>query len=232
MNRGKFIPMGADISRIVPWNVMTMKTRISLILLILLPLWAEAAVWSTVTSNKKMRVEIDLASFMRRGNVVTVWDREVYFAPEQAQPGDFYFKSAKSLVRYNCDTRTADLLMKVYYADDGSEIRTLAANDYGRPNYVVPDTEAEEKLDYACKYSKAPEKKAVETASKKDEKKEDAGKTAEPPAKKAVPAALATGAKAKLSPEPPPKAPPKPLPVLKPSGVPAKPVAGTGKGAT
>jgi len=110
------------------------------------PLGTEAATWSSVISNEKMRAEIDLSSFLRQGSIVTAWDREVYSALEQARPGDFYFKSVKSLMRYNCNGRTADMLMKVYYAEDGSEITTLTASYYGKPNYVIPDTEGEQKF--------------------------------------------------------------------------------------
>src|SRR3989338_4153197 len=87
---------------------------------LIFPPGIEAAKWSSVISNEKMRAEIDLASLLRQGGIVTAWDREVYSELEQARPGDFYFKSAKSLMRYNCNARTADLLMKVYYAEDGS----------------------------------------------------------------------------------------------------------------
>jgi hypothetical protein len=90
----------------------------------------EAAMWSSVISNEKMRAEIDLANFLRQGRIVTAWDREVYSALEQARPGDFYFKLAKSMMRYNCSGRTADMLMKVYYAEDGSKGSTGGAGEY------------------------------------------------------------------------------------------------------
>jgi len=126
-----------------------MKTTLRFVLtaaFLTFPLGTEAATWSSVISNEKMRAEIDLSSFLRQGSIVTAWDREVYSALEQARPGDFYFKSVKSLMRYNCNGRTADMLMKVYYAEDGSEITTLTASYYGKPNYVIPDTEGEQKF--------------------------------------------------------------------------------------
>lgn len=133
---------------------------------LIFPPGIEAAKWSSVISNEKMRAEIDLASLLRQGGIVTAWDREVYSELEQARPGDFYFKSAKSLMRYNCNARTADLLMKVYYAEDGSEITTLTASYYGKPNYVIPDTEDEQKFAYACLYKK-PEEKNLATVIRK-----------------------------------------------------------------
>lgn len=183
------------------------------------PLEAGAVMWSAVISNEKMRADIDLASLLRQGNIVTAWDRETYVLQEQARPGDFYFKSAKSLMRYNCDFRTADLLMRVYYADDGSEIKTITASYYGRPNYVIPDTEAEQKFDYACRYKKTVEKKVA--VAKKGGKQKEAGKAEKPEAKKEAPAAKEPAAKAKATtPVSPPKAFPeaRTRPAFKPLG--------------
>lgn len=189
---------------------------------------AEAAVWSSVIANEKMRAEIDLASFMRQGSVVTAWDREVYSVLEQARPGDFYFKSAKSLMRYNCTARTADLLMKVYYAEDGSEITTITASYYGKPNYVIPDTEGEQKFEHVCLYKKPEEKKLAAAARKKSERPKEADKDADMSAKKATP-----DDKAKvIAPESPVKPPPRSLPILKPSGTVPKPAADASKGPT
>ncbi len=181
------------------------------------PAGAGAAVWSAVLSNEKMRAEIDLASFMRQGDIVTAWDREVYFMPEQARPGDFYFKSSKSLVRYSCDARTSDLLMRVYYDEDGGEIKTITASYYGRPNYVVPDTDNEKKFEYACKYRKPVEKKTASLAGKKGKKSKKTGKTAELSSKDV---SSKVGSKAKLTEKGSlPKPPPRSLPIHKPSGI-------------
>lgn len=188
----------------------------------------EAAMWSSVVSNEKLRAEIDLASFLRQGSIVTAWDREVYSVLEQARPGDFYFKSAKSLMRYNCVARTADLLMKVYYAEDGSEITTITASYYGKPNYVIPDTEGEQKFEHVCQYKKPEEKKRVAITKKKSEKSKEADKTADMSAKKAT-----SGDKTKVAaPGSPVKPPPRSLPILKPSGALTKPAADASQGST
>lgn len=190
-----------------------MKTPLRFVLmaaLLTLPPGTEAAMWSSVMSNEKMRAEIDLASLLRQGGIVTAWDREVYSTLEQARPGDFYFKSAKSLMRYNCSARTADLLMKVYYAEDGNEITTITASYYGKPNYVIPDTEGEQKFERACQYKKPEEKKLAVVTRKKSEKSKVAGKAVESgDVKKEAPAAKV-----------PPKAfpPTWTRPAIKPSG--------------
>jgi len=209
-----------------------MKTTLRFVLtavFLIFPPGVEAARWSSVISNEKMRAEIDVASLLRQGNLVTAWDREVYAMLEQARPGDFYFKSAKSLMRYNCNARTADLLMKVYYAEDGGEITTLTASYYGKPNYVIPDTEGEQKFEHVCQYKKSEEKNLAAVTKKKSEKpkeaKKEAKKTVDAPAKK-----ITSGDKAKaVAPEPPVKAPPLSLPIHKPSGTLPKPVADASK---
>ena len=214
-------------------NIMKTPLRhVLVIALFSLPVWSGAATWSTVIANAKMRAEIDLASFLRQGNVVTAWDREVHFEPTQARPGDFYFKSAKSLVRYSCDVRTADLIMKVYYGEDGSEIKTVTASYDSRPNYVIPDTEGEQKFEYACKYKKVVAKKVVAVAKKKAAKKPKAPeKTAESGKKEAAGAKTADTSAKPAAPENPPKFPPRILPIRKPSGILPPPSAETDKGA-
>lgn len=206
-----------------------MKTPLHFVLtaaFLFFPPGTEAATWSSVISNEKMHAEIDLASLLRQGSIVTAWDREVYSALEQARPGDFYFKSAKSLMRYNCNARTADLLMKVYYAEDGSEITTITAIYYGKPNYVIPDTEGEQKFEHACQYKKPEEKKPAAVTKKKSEKSKEADKIADLSAKKAM-----SGDKAKAAaPESRVKVPPVSLPILKPSGTLPKPAADASKG--
>jgi hypothetical protein len=205
-----------------PWQLM-----LTAIFLTFSPV-TEAAMWSLVISNEQMRAEIDQASLQRQGNIVTAWDREVYSALEQARPGDFYFKSAKSLMRYNCNGRTADLLMKVYYAEDGSEITTLTASYYGKPNFVIPDTEGEQKFEHACQYKKAEEKKPAAVTKKKSGKSKETDKDADASAMKTV-----SGDKASVVvPRYPVKASTRSLPIQKPSGTLPKPVVDAGKGTT
>lgn len=159
-----------------------MKTLLRFVLtaaFLIFPPGAGAAAWSSVISNEKMRAEIDLASSLRQGSTVTAWDREVYAVLEQARPGDFYFKSVKSLMRYNCSGRTAGLLMKVYYAEDGSEITTITASYYGKPNYVISDTEGEQKFERACQYKKPEGRKLAAVTRKKGEKPKEASKAVE-----------------------------------------------------
>ncbi|MDD5329965.1 MAG: hypothetical protein PHX38_08175 [Sulfuricella sp.] len=197
--------------------------RLSAAVVLLLPAWAGAASWSAVISDASLHSEVDVASFVRQGKAVTVWEREVHAGQVQAQPGDFYFKSAKTLMRYDCDRRTMEQLMKVYYDDDGNEIKTVNANYYGRPDYIVPDTDGERMFEYVCNYKKPPLKKTV-VAAKKAVKPKPVEKTAGQLAgkeKDPVPAK----ADARGKPASAPKFSAPSLPILKPSGVMVKPVS-------
>jgi len=114
----------------------------------------------------------------------------------------------------------------VYYAEDGSEITTLTASYYGKPNYVIPDTEGEQKFEHACQYKMPAEKKLSAVTRKKIGKPKEADKTANMSAKKAT-----SGDKAKsVAPETPVKAPLRSLPIRKPSGTLPKPIADASKG--
>ena len=223
---------------VITFKKRCMKTSLRFVLraaLFLFPIGAGAVTWSSVITSEKMRAEVDLASFLRQGNIVTAWDREVYAVLEQARPGDFYFKSSKTLMRYNCSGRTADLLMRVYYAEDGSEITTVSASYYGKPNYVIPDTNAELKFDYACQYKTPEEKKlaaataAEATARKKSEKlaeSGEAGELVEAPTKKTL-----AGGKVKSAAAGSPVKPlTRSLPVIKPPSTLARSPGAASKG--
>jgi hypothetical protein len=133
--------------------------RLVCMALLLFTTGAEAASWHAVATNEKMKIEMDTASIVKTGKVVAAWDKEVYFGPEQAQPGDFYFKSVKTLRRYGCGDHVVQPLMQVYYADDGSEIKTVILGEDGMPGYVVPDSMEELRFDYVCATAHAAAKK-------------------------------------------------------------------------
>ncbi len=211
-------------------TIMKMKWQHAAVAaVLLLPLRVGAAAWSAVISEASMRSEVDVASFIRQGKVVTAWEREVYTEQTQAQPGDFYFKSAKTLVRYNCDGRTMEQLMKVYYDQDGSEIKTVNANYYGRPDFIVPDTDGERMFEYVCNYKKPVEKKAI--VARKTVKSKVADTTPDPLAGKGKDAAPSKATKTAETGAKPAEAKPaaklstRSLPILKPPGVIVKPVS-------
>jgi hypothetical protein len=160
--------------------------------LLLFTTGAEAASWHAVATNEKMKIEMDTASIVKTGKVVSAWDKEVYSGPEQAQPGDFYFKSVKTLRRYGCSDHVVEPLMQVYYADDGSEIKTVILDGDGTSGYVVPDSMEELRFNYVCTTAHAAAKKSGTKPKKmvrpKPEEKAVAKKEDIPVPKAAAPA--------------------------------------------
>lgn len=145
-----------------------------------LTLFASASVagnWKPVPGEEKTRVEIDVATLARDGNTVKVWERETRPALGQARPGDFFFKSMKSLAQHHCTHRTTTYLFRGYYAEDGSEIKaTNSAAELDKVDFLVPDSPEERKLMFACKYQTAAKQPAKPLAPPAQE-----DKAAEPP---------------------------------------------------
>jgi hypothetical protein len=146
---------------------------------------AQAANWHVVPAADKARVEVDLASMERKGKVIRAWTKEIYFRLEQARPGDFYYKSLKTLARYHCDTRTIVPIMRIYYDESGAEIKTLAAVDDNGPVTVVPDSLEEARFNYLCQY-KPPVKKKKASPVKKPAAAQERGQPKTAPAPEAA----------------------------------------------
>lgn len=100
----------------------------------------------------------------KKAKKLKVWDKITYSRPEQANPGDFYYSSSKSLQEINCTTRALKPLQKIYYGADGDEIKSILYSANERTKSVIPDTAEEWVFDFACNF-KPP--KAVTPASRK-----------------------------------------------------------------
>lgn len=132
--------------------------------------------WQIVRSNEEMRIEIDAATLVRNDSEgsVRAWERATFVKPRQAIPGDFYFKSAKSLALHHCAKRTTTYLYRGYYEEGGREIKSItAAADLDNIEYLVPGSLEEHKLVFACTYkagtikrSKSPEPSTNTTEAK------------------------------------------------------------------
>ncbi len=172
--------------------MMTTPTpHIVLLLLLLSSLPASAGNWRTVVDNEIVRAETDIGSLMRNGDIVRTWEKETYLKPEQAKPGDFYYKSAKSLAQHHCTNRTTSYLYKAYYTEDGKEIKAItSAGDLDRADQIPPDSLEERKLLFACNFKSSPAYQAkpsisqatAETPANDKDKKTPA--TVAPPSKK------------------------------------------------
>jgi len=162
-------------------------------LLALATLPAGAVSWQGIKANEGMRAEIDTDSLERGKEGVKAWDEELYARPEQARPGDFYFRVQKSYTLYRCGARTTGYLLKVYYGADEAYIKTFTTSDLPQQNAVIPGSLEELKYEFVCNY-KARAKSAAQVAPKRVSAPA-AAKTA--PAKKSVAKAKAKANKAR-----------------------------------
>lgn len=127
--------------------------------------------WQTARVNEESRIEIDAATLVRNDSEgsVRAWERETFTKPRQAIPGDFYFKSVKSLALHHCTKRTTTYLYRGYYEEDGREIKSITTTaDLVNIEYLIPGSPEELKLAFACnrkagsaKPSKSPEPPAA-----------------------------------------------------------------------
>ena len=127
---------------------------------------AGAANRQGVKANEAMRAEIDTDSLDRGKDGIKAWDEELYARPEQARPGDFYFRVLKSYTLYRCGARTTGYLLKVYYGADEAYIKMFTPSDLPQQNAVIPGSLEELKYEFVCNY-KARAKSAPQTAPKK-----------------------------------------------------------------
>jgi len=134
-------------------DMTTPTPHIALLLLLLSSLPAAAGNWRAVVDNEMVRAETDISTLTRNGDIVKTWEKETYHKPEQAKPGDFYYKSAKSLAQHHCANRTTAYLFKAYYSEDGKEIKTITSGgDLDKVDHIPPDSLEERKLLFACNF--------------------------------------------------------------------------------
>lgn len=173
---------------------ISVAPHIGLLLFLLTSFPAVASNWQRVADDEKMRAEIDVATLARNGNIVKAWERETYHQLGQAKPGDFYFKSAKSLAQHHCSERTTSYLFRAFFAADGSEIKTIdSSTDLDKMDFLPPDSLEERKLIFACARS------AKKTAKPVPTKAEPPASATEPAPAKPAEKNLKPSATAKVS---------------------------------
>jgi hypothetical protein len=127
---------------------------------------AEAVNWQGIAADKNLRAEVDTDSLERGKEGIKAWDAELYARPEQARPGDFYFRLLKSLTLYRCGKRSTGYLLKVYYGENDSHLKTLTPTDLSQENTVIPGSLEELKYEFVCNYKAPVKKRAAKAPSK------------------------------------------------------------------
>ncbi|HVY04449.1 MAG TPA: surface-adhesin E family protein [Burkholderiales bacterium] len=151
---------------------------------------AFAARWKPVSINPERAIFIDVEALARNGNTVQAWDWQKFSAPQTSATwqGSFYW--VKSLTNYHCTLRTTDPVLKIYFSEDGVEVKRTNLEGLQFPAMVEPDSLRERLLETACNPPKAPAKasatksgQAAKTDGAADKEKAMAGMDAAKPDK-------------------------------------------------
>ena len=111
-----------------------------------------AAQWVGLGKSKgPVRVEVDAASRVSPAEQrVRLWHRETYSTPRIPDSGAFSYSRLTTLSEFQCDKRQSATLSQIYFAPDGSELKTETFE--GRDTQpVAPDSPQEAVFNYACK---------------------------------------------------------------------------------
>jgi hypothetical protein len=122
-----------------------------LLLLLLMPLLANAAKWTKVGSDSGGDVYIDKASIIKGERGHKVWSL-VSYGKQQSTPDGKPYLSIKALHAYSCEERTATLLTQIFYAEamgKGAVIQNFKYEKFSAED-IVPDSAADSALQVVC----------------------------------------------------------------------------------
>ena len=84
---------------------------------------------------------------MRKGNTVQAWDWQKFAIGQTSATWQGTFFSVKSLTSYHRTQRTTDAVLKVYFGNDGVEIKRTYLEGLQFPAAVEPDSLREKMFD-------------------------------------------------------------------------------------
>ena len=123
------------------------------------------ALWKPVSVTPNRSVYIDMDALVRSGNTVQAWDWQKFGTGQTSATWQGTFFWVKSLTSYHCAQRTTDAILRVYFGDDGAEIKRTSLEGLQFPAAVEPDSLREKLLEMACNPPKPPAK-PIETTTK------------------------------------------------------------------
>lgn len=126
---------------------------------------AIGAYWKTVSVTPERTVYADMDSIERTGDTVRTWERAVYSTAQSGETSVPY-SSDKILMHYDCKARTYVPVLRVYFRDDGSEIRRVHLEGLQFPAAIDPDSLREKLLFLACRPEKASARQAAKAVAK------------------------------------------------------------------
>lgn len=124
---------------------------------------AMATSWHSLRAGTQMTLEADEPQIeatdkktedkeKKKDKKLKVWNKITYSQPQQANPGDFYYSSSKSLLEINCTTRSLKPLQKIYYGDDARETKLIRYGDSEKAAIIIPDSLEEVVFDFSCNF--------------------------------------------------------------------------------
>ena len=122
------------------------------------------AQWKPVSVTPNRSVYIDMDALVRSGSTVQAWDWQKFGTGQTSATWQGTFFWVKSLTSYHCAQRTTDAILRVYFGDDGAEIKRTSLEGLQFPAAVEPDSLREKLLEMACNPPKPPVR-PVETAT-------------------------------------------------------------------
>jgi hypothetical protein len=175
--------------------------------------------WKPVSVTPERSMYIDMDALVRKGDTVQAWDWQKFGTGQTSATWQGTYFWVKSLTNYHCTQRDTDAVLKVYFGNDGVEIKRVYLEGLQFPAAVEPDSLREKMLEMACNPPK-PAPKRIATATKPD----TVAKSAEPAAAvssgKPAKADEKGGAAAQAQSAGPVVPPAKPAQILKPAGRP------------
>lgn len=125
---------------------------LAMLVLLALPLAAEAAQWVRVSKAGGNMFYIDKASVIKQENLRKVWSLHSFAQPQTTPEGKSY-RSLKALHLYSCDERTTTLQSQVYYPEAMGKGEPVENYKYEKfaPEDIVPDGPYDNALAAVCK---------------------------------------------------------------------------------
>lgn len=156
---------------------------------------AMAVSWHPLRTSTQMTLEADAPQMeatdkktedkeKKKDKKLKIWNKITYSQPQQANPGDFYYSSSKTLSEINCTIRSHKPLQKIYYGDDAREAKNIHYGDSEKAATIIPDSQEEAVFDFACNYN--PSKTTVQAAAPQKSPVKPKPLAATKPAAKAV----------------------------------------------
>jgi len=121
--------------------------------------------WKPVSVTQERSMYIDMDALVRKGDTVQAWDWQKFGTGQISATWQGTYFWVKSLTNYHCTQRDTDAVLKVYFGNDGVEIKRVYLEGLQFPAAVEPDSLREKMLEMACNLPKAALKR-IATATK------------------------------------------------------------------